>query len=142
MGQEELARAFFSAVEGGNWEEVSTLLSDDFTFHGPPADPCNREVWMDLQRAVIAAFPDWRYNIIEMQENEDHLQVTLHITGSHTNDLVLPFHSLSAIPATNIKLSLPQETAVVTFNEGKINCLKVHETPHGGVQGILDQLKG
>lgn len=141
MGHVEQATEFFQAIESQDWSKVTSITSEDFCFVGPTPSPFNKEVWLDFQKAVQKAFPDWAFNLTEVEEQGDEVRVTVQITGTHKEDLVLPIHSIKALPATGLAVALPEEHAFLSFKDGKISKLVIEGAAHGGLVGILEQLE-
>ena len=137
MGNTELARSFFTLVEKKNWEKLSKITHNDFIFWGPMSQSLNKERYFEMQEAVQKAFPDWSYNVSNITEEENCLVIAVHITATHTEELTLPIKGSITIPATNIKIELPIEKAVMTFKEGKIFEINVEETSYTGVSHLF-----
>src|SRR5207248_6764420 len=90
------------------------------------------------QSAFQRAFPDWKFNLHEAEEQGDIVTGAVQITGTHTQDLVLP--GMPPIPATHKKVSLPEEHLVFTFKGDRIASLASDNVPGGGVAGVLQQI--
>lgn len=140
MDKIEQAISFFQSIEEKDWSKLRQLLSDDFLYYGPMPDPFNKEEWLAFQMAVQTAFPDWSYNLKKVELNNDSVEIIVHITGTHLNELKLPMDDLKAVPASGIKIDMPEERATLKFKFEKISELKVHGTFHGGLPGLLTQL--
>ncbi len=84
------------------------------------------------------AFPDWSFNLGSLEEQGDKVLATVHITGTHTRDLLVP--GLPPVPATNKRVSLPEEHLEFTFHGDKIASLSSDNVPGGGVPGVLQQI--
>lgn len=140
MDRVEQVVNFFRAIESEDWETLEEMLDDNFRYVGIFPGSFDKDVWLQFQRAVQHAFADWSYNLKQVEEKEDGVHVTVHITATHTNDLILPLENMQPLYATNAKIKMPEEHAIVKFENGKIIELRVEETPHGGLPGLLEQL--
>lgn len=136
----DVVREFVEALESGDLESAAEHMADDFVYVGPVPMPLGKTRFLDLQRGILAAFPDWSHNLGEMQEEGGVIRVTAEFTGTHTGDLVLPIPDLPVIPATGRAVSLPAETQLYTVRGGKVAGLFVLLVPGGGFQGMYRQL--
>ena len=141
MDQEQLTKDFFSYIEKAQWDKVDSMMDENFSFSGATPFPVGKGIWLSYQQAVLKAFPDWAYNIQEISKEGESVSVKVHITGTHTNELHLPLHSVLPITATGIKIELPDEKSVLTFKEGKVLEIRVELSDNGGITGIMNQLK-
>ena len=136
----EITRALFAALESGDKDTALSYLSDDFVFSGPVPEPIGREQWMGLQGRLSAAFPDWSYNLSDVQVRGDVARTTHQIAGTHTIDLDLSAMGLPVVPATGKAIKLPLEHADLTFEGGKVVRLHADASADGGLPGIMQQL--
>jgi predicted ester cyclase len=138
MSKTETVKAFSSAIEWKDFEKAASYLSDDFAMSGPTPQPVGKNEFIVLQSAFIRAFPDWSFNVHEMQEQGEKVTAAVQITGTHTEDLVLS--GMPPIPATGKKVSLPEEHLEFTFKGDQIASLASDNVPGGGVPGVLQQI--
>ncbi|HLH62059.1 MAG TPA: nuclear transport factor 2 family protein [Ktedonobacteraceae bacterium] len=138
MSKTQTVEAFSEAMEARDWDKVATYLSDDFTLSGPTPQPVGKNEFIAIQSAFMNAFPDWSFNLGSLEEQGDKVLATVHITGTHTRDLLVP--GLPPVPATNKRVSLPEEHLEFTFHGDKIASLSSDNVPGGGVPGVLQQI--
>lgn len=136
----EITRALFAALESGEWDTAANYLSDDFVFSGPVPEPISGEQWVGLSRLLKAAFPDWSYNLTDVQVTGNVARTTHQISGTHTGDLDLSPLGLPVVPATGKAIQLPEEHADLTFEGDKVVRLHADVPADSGVPGILKQL--
>ncbi|MEX1012103.1 MAG: nuclear transport factor 2 family protein [Waddliaceae bacterium] len=132
---------FFKYIEEKDFDKLSKLLSSDFKYYGPVPDSFDQEVWLSFQKAVQHAFPDWAYNLKKIEKLSDSVEAIVQITGTHLNALALPLPNLKPIPPTGTQIRLPEEKATFKFKDGKVSEFRVHSTLHGGLPGLLGQLR-
>ena len=141
MSAAETVRAMFAAVEAGNMDKAAALVSDDFVFSGPVPEPVGKEMWVGMQGLLLAAFPDWSFNLEDVKEEGNVATTTHHITGTHTGDLDLSPMGMPTIPTTGKAIDLPVEHAEITVEGDKIVKMHVGDvSPDGGLPGILKQI--
>lgn len=131
---------FFESIEKKDWLALKEMIADDFCYYGQTPDPVTKERWLDFQIAVQTAFPDWAYNIQKVERINDAIEVTVHITGTHTHELNLPVEGFTPIPATRKQVEMPIEHALLIVKDGKIAELRVEQQLHGSLPGLLEQL--
>jgi ketosteroid isomerase-like protein len=140
MDDVECVVNFFELIEANDWFALNELISEDFKYFGFTKDPIDKKTWLEFQVAVQKAFPDWAYNIQKVEQINKAVEVTVHISGTHTGDLVLPLAGLAPIPATHRKISMPIEHALIKVDHGKIKELRIEQQFHGSLPGLLAQL--
>ena len=140
MNRVELVKAFAAALDAQDFEKAGSYLADDFVLQGPAPEPLNKQAFLAVQSAFQRAFPDWSFNSRDEIEQGETVTSIVHITGTHTRDLLVPMPGLPPIPATNKHISLPDEHLVFTFKDGKIASLSTDNTPGGGIPGVLVQI--
>ena len=138
MSKIETVNAFSSALESHDFEKAASYLSDDFTLSGPTPQPVGKNEFIAIQSAFMRAIPDWSFNNHDVQEQGEKVTGAVQITGTHTQELVVP--GMPPIPATGKKISLPEEHLEFTFKGNKIASLASDNVPGGGIPGVLQQL--
>lgn len=138
MSNLDLARKGLRAWEANDVATVTSLIADDFTLSGAVPQPLGKAEFLGFMHAMLAAFPDFKFNETLTEEGADTVICTQHTTGTHTGTLALP--GMPPVPATGKKVALPEEKQVFTFRDGKF--VKAHSdpVPGGGVMGMLAQL--
>lgn len=131
---------FFNAIETKDYHSLAEMLHPNFIYYGPMPDPFDKKTWLDFQRAVQDAFPDWSYNISKLEKKDDAVEATVHITGTHLKELILPLEGIKPILPTGIKIKMPIEHAWIKCENDKIKELKVEKQFHGGFPELLEQL--
>jgi len=140
MMKEEIVLAFFSAIESKHWEKLSDLTTSDFLFWGPMPSPLDKATYIELQKAIQHAIPDWSYHLSNMSHRENCIIVTVHISGTHTEEFTLPIPGVEPVPPTNIKFELPIEGVILTFKEDKIFDLRVEDVYYKGLKVLFEKL--
>jgi predicted ester cyclase len=140
MTKTETVKAFAAALEAREFDKAASYLTDDFIFSGPMPQPIGTREFIAVQSAFEDAFQDWSFNSHDEIEEGDKVVAAVQITGTQTRDLVLPMPGMPTIPATNKKVSLPEEHLEFTFTGDKISLLTSDNVPGGGVPGVLQQI--
>lgn len=140
MTKTETIKSFSAALEAREFEKAASYLTDDFVFKGPVPMPVGKQEFIAIQRAFESAFEDWSFNSHNEVEQGDKVVAAVQITGTHTQDLVLPMPGMPTIPATHKKISLPEEHLEFTFKGDKVTSLTSDNVSGGGVPGVLQQI--
>jgi predicted ester cyclase len=138
MSNTEFVQAGMKAWEANDADTLSPLVAEDFTMTGPTPQPLGKAEFIGFMHILLAAFPDFAFNVSHYEENGETVVALSHITGTHTGTLALP--GLPPIPATGKKVALPQEVQTYTVRNGKLQSLVTDARPDAGVPGILSQL--
>ncbi len=125
------------------WEQndeatLSSLVNDNFVLSGPVPQPLGKQEFIGMMKAMLTAFPDFKFNGVVAEEREETVVVKARISGTHTGTLALP--GLPPIPATGKKISLAEERQEFTLVNGKLSKLTTDSSPDAGVPGMLAQL--
>ncbi len=140
MSALDVVKGGFAALESKDWKKFEGYVADDFVFSGATPQPVGKKEFVGLQMALQAAMPDWNFNPSGFKENGDKVTVDMRITGTQTGELSLPMPGFPNVPATNKKISLPNQPGTFTVKGDKLAALEIKDVPGGGLLGILAQL--
>src|SRR5579872_975070 len=138
MSNIELVQTGMRAWEANDADTLSSLVAEDFVMTGPTPQPLDKAAFIGFMHILLAAFPDFAFNVSSFEENGDTVIAYSHITGTHSGTLALP--GFPPIPATGQKVALPQEVQAYTVKNGKLQSLNTDARPDAGIPGILSQL--
>lgn len=139
MKSKEIVEAMMRPVDEGRMEVAAGYLADDFVFSGPVPKPIGKEAWIDLQRRLLTAFPDWPFNLKKVLQG-DPVVATYQTAGSHTGELDVSLLGLPRIPAAGQADRLSAEQARCKVRGGVIVRIGIDPNPESGLPGILGQL--
>lgn len=140
MSPVETVTTLLEALESGRLDMAACYLSDDFTFNGPTPRPLDKGLFLEYAESLRRAFPDLAFNAREFREQGSTVWLTLQLTGTHMGELLLPVPGMPSAPPTGKRLSLPEEPARSTVQDGQVLSITVQPVQGGGVLGILRQL--
>lgn len=140
MNKRETVQALMDAVQKGDFENVKSMLADDFQFSGPIPEPINKEVWLEMSANLKTAFPDLDYHFKVIGAQGDVVRSTAQLNGTHNGALDLTSMNLGMIPATNKIFSTKSEKTKVTVKDGKITLWAVEPNDGAGLMEILKQI--
>jgi predicted ester cyclase len=121
-------------------EIAKSLLADGFEFSGPVPEPLDADRWIGMQKKMMAAFPDRKFNVEDLHLHGDEVHCSVQVTSTHTEVLDLSELGIPSIPATGKTVSLPREDVTFTFAGDKIASIRTSGAPGSGVAAILSQL--
>jgi predicted ester cyclase len=140
MSAADVVKAWYAANESGDLEAMAAHMSDDFVFSGPVPEPVGKDAFMALTSAMRTAFPDWSFNLSNVQEQGTVVTTTHQITGTHTGDLDLSGMGMPVVPATGKAVKLAVESPELTVENDKIVAFKAAPSPDTGVPALLKQI--
>ena len=140
MEPQEVAEAFVSAFNAGNYDESAAYLSEDFTFSGPVPEPIGAQEWIGMAKAMKAGIPDLDFHMHTSGADGNVVNTGSQLTGTHSADLDLSPLGLGVISATGKSFETPHETGSLTVEGDKIAAYHVEVAEGGGLMGILAQL--
>lgn len=138
MTNKELVQSGMKAWEANDADTLAPLVAEDFVMTGPAPQPLGKADFIGFMHVLLAALPDFAFNVSRYEENGDTVIAYSHITGTHNGTLAIP--GLPPVPPTGKKVALPQEVQTYTVKNGKLHSLVTDARPDAGVAGILAQL--
>jgi hypothetical protein len=133
-------KTFMTALQSGDLELAASLMSDDFLLGGLTPTPLTKPEFLTLQSELLAAMPDFSFNLSDVQKVDDEVQALIRITGTHTGDLSLPIYGLQAVAATGLAVALPQVGTAFQVEHHRIVGMRVESVTGGGLTGLLQQI--
>ncbi len=140
MSTVETVKALVTALQSGDLELAARLMSEDCTVSGFASEPLKREEFLALQSQLLAAMPDFSYNLGQVDAEGKNAHALITITGTNTNDLALPEFGLQTIPATGLQVALPQVPCSWRVRHEAVVKIEMDEVPGGGLTGLLQQI--
>ena len=139
MNDIDLVKSGMKSIEAGDFSHYRDLYADNMIFTGPVPKPMSRVEYIDLMRALLKAFPDFKFNATNFKQVRDHVTCNTHISGTHSGALELPTLGISAQP-TKKRFTSPEELLTLTVENGKITRIETNNVPGGGLMGVLSQI--
>ncbi len=140
MGELKTVKTFMTALQSGDMDLASSVMADSFTMTGMTPKTLNKGQFLAMQSELLAAMPDFSYNLNGEHREEDVIVGTITPTGSHTDDLALPLFGVQSIPASGIAVTLPQTGVTYSFENDLIAKMEVENISGGGLAGLLQQV--
>jgi len=140
MNKRETVQALVDAVQKGDFENVKSMLADDFQFSGPIPEPINKEAWLEMSANLKKAFPDLDYHFKVIGADGDVVRSTAQLSGTHSGSFNLTSMNLGMIPATNKTFSTKSEKIKITVKDDKIALWAVEPNDGAGLMEILKQI--
>ena len=140
MGATEIVKTFITALQSGDMEVAANYMSDDFVVHGWTPYPLDKTKFLATQSALLDAMPDFSYNLSDVHKAGDGVEALIQVTGTQTNDLILPMHGMPPFPATGLAIDLPQVKVRFVLKEHKVSEMNVETVAGGGLAGLLQQV--
>ena len=110
MTEKAVMSRFYDQVAAGNMGVIDELLVDDFVEHEASAPTPDREGVRQLFTMLGAAFPDMRFAVTHMIQEDDLVMAHGLFEGTHEGEFM-------GMPATGRRVSVPFADAV-RFRDG------------------------
>ena len=140
MNKRETVQTFMDAVQKGEFDFASSMLTDNFEFRGPIPEPINKKTWLEMSVNLKAAFPDLNYHFKVIGTDGDIVKSTTQLSGTHTGTLDLSSMSLGSTPATNIPVSVKMAKTRITVKNDMITLWVDDPVDGAGLTAVLVQL--
>jgi len=132
---------FITALQSGDIELAANGMADDFMMSGFAPNPLDKNDFLVMQSNLLAAMPDFSYNLSDAQDAEnDSVKALLQITGTQSNNLDLSSLGIQPVQATGLAVTLPQVRATYHVQNGLISSVQVESLPGSGLAGLLQQV--
>jgi len=140
MDPKATVQTLFDAIQAANFEKAKSLLTDDFMFSGPVPEPVNGPAWIAMSASLKAAFPDLNYQFKIEGVNDNVVNISAQLKGTHKGNLDLSTMGMGVIPATNKSFAATREHGKITVQGDKVKALANEPTDGAGLMAILGQL--
>jgi len=140
MSISNIALELFKYIEQGDIKKAGLLLSTDFQFSGPISEPMGKDEWLKLHEAFSQAFPNWKFNFIDVREFSNTAYIRIAPSGKHTGILNLPQLGLNNIEPTNKNFQLPMEDCQIQIENNRVISFHIDTGEHSGLKSIINQI--
>ena len=138
MNPEQLIRESLAAFNARDEEKAFGIFADDLVVNNIMPHPIGLEEFKALNMANLVAFPDWHFEIKQIQIQGDKATVTVQITGTQTGPINLP--GMPSIPPTGKKISVPDAFICTISADNMLHQMDFATPPDGGFPGTMKQL--
>jgi predicted ester cyclase len=137
----DVVKDFMKALDNKDFHKAYSYLREDFVYSANSLpQPLNRHQFIQLMESLEVAMPDWSFNFHDVHQEGMTVHVKFRITGTNTDELILPLLDLPPLPATGKKLDMPEEGFECGVRDYKIFWLTMHFATGGGIPALLKQL--
>jgi predicted ester cyclase len=130
-------RSYITGLKTHDLDRIAATVSDDLTFI-TPSKTLNKAQFLEMLRALYAAFPDWQYDHDPPEQHGSSIAVKWRQGGTHTAELRLP--GFPAVPATQRTVRIPPHHFFYKVRDEQIVEIRPDPVPGGAPQGIFDQI--
>ncbi|SRR5258708_3785201 len=138
MNPEQLIRESLGAFNARDEKKAFKDFASDLVVNGFTPQPIGLEEFKALNAANLAAFPDWHFEIKQMQAQGNKVTVTVQVSGTQKGPINLP--GMPSIAATGKKVSAPDQFTCTVGADNKLHQMDFESPPGGGFAGVLHQL--
>src|SRR5947209_7148847 len=138
MNPEQLIRESLSAFNARDESNAYNNFADDFVANNFMPQPIGLEEFKALNAANLAAFPDWHFDIKQVQVQGNKATVTVQVTGTQNGPINMP--GMPSIPASGKKVSVADKFICTIGDDNKLHQMDFASPPDGGFAGVMKQL--
>ncbi|MCB0212032.1 MAG: DUF4440 domain-containing protein [Anaerolineae bacterium] len=136
---EKTVLKFLTAWERCNLSTTAALLDNCFQMSGWTEQPLDRASFVMFQRVYNEAFPNWQFNITELERHGHDIYLTYRVRATHTGrfdpaKLGLPILSIEPTGETRV---WPITYSMITVRDEKIVRFEIDTGPGGDLNGTL-----
>jgi len=137
MNPIDIVKATIAAIETHDIETAAGYASPDLTVTDPNLPrPVGKDVFFGQMKVMLAAFPDWHYDVHAISALGDQVTVSLTAIATHTAPLQM---GAMTLPPTGKQISVPDKF-IFTVKDNLITVLQVDSPPGGGAPSMMRQL--
>ncbi|MCB0163322.1 MAG: hypothetical protein KDI79_03785 [Anaerolineae bacterium] len=139
MNIEKTVLKFLTAWERGSLSTTAALLDNHFELTGWTDQPLDRASFVMFQRIYNEAFPNWKFNVTELERHGHDLYLTCRIRATHTGRFDPSMLGLPLLPIepTGRARLWPITYSVATVRHEKIVRFEIDTGPGGDLNGTL-----
>ena len=130
-------RTYIEGLKAHNVYAIAGTVADALAFV-TVTTTLNKNQFLAMLRALYAGFPDWHYDHDAPEVRDGLIAVWWRQGGTHSGTLALP--GITSIPATGIKVVIPEQYFFYRLNDDRISEIRPDPIPGGAPRGILDQI--
>ncbi len=133
----DIVKATIAAIEAHDIAAASAYAADTLTVTDPNLPrPVGKEFFFAQMAVMLAAFPDWRYDVHAITADGERVTVELTAIATHTAPLQMGGMTL---PPTGKQVNVP-DRFIFTVQDERIVELQVDSPPDGGAPSMMRQL--
>ncbi|HVO44252.1 MAG TPA: ester cyclase [Aggregatilineales bacterium] len=138
MNAEQVIHESLAAFNARDEKKAFSNFASDLVVNHFMPQPIGLEEFIAVNRANLAAFPDWHFEIKQIQTQGDKTTVTVQVSGTHNGPLNVP--GMPPVPASGKKVSVPDRFVCTFGNDNKLHQMDFDTPPGGGFIGVMQQL--
>ncbi|MBV9711378.1 MAG: ester cyclase [Ktedonobacteraceae bacterium] len=140
MSAIDTVKTFVTALQSGDMQLAADVMAEDFKLSGLTPQELDEREFLVLQSRLLAAMPDFSYNLADVRKEGNEVRATIRVTGTQTGDLSLPMLGLEPIQATGLAVDLAQMETSYHVVDGKVASMHAVPVAGGGLPGLVQQV--
>ncbi len=127
-----------NAIDAHNLDRAAKNVSENCLVRDTSMPQAfSKAIFFDQMRAILAAFPDWKYDLESIEAEGP--KVTVIVTALATHTAALRVAGRPPIPATGKHIRVPDKF-VFTVANAQVDSLTIESPKDGGAAAMLAQL--
>ncbi|HEX4205319.1 MAG TPA: nuclear transport factor 2 family protein [Ktedonobacteraceae bacterium] len=136
----DTVKTFITALQSGDMTLAAQTCAPELVVSGLMTRPLGKNEFFAVQSELLAAMPDFSYNLSAVHQDHADIHALIHISGTHTQSLSLPSLGLRPIPPTGLAIDLPQVETLFQVENEQVLAMEMDQEAGGGLVGLLQQV--
>lgn len=139
MDNVEIVKAYFTALDSTDVEQVEQYLADDYRLVNFTAKPMDREAMLGMILSLKAALPNMKHSLSNIRVEENIVKLTVQRSGTNSGHLDLRKMGIGIVPRTQKFIIFPNGNYEFVLKDGKITTERDVSpvSPNRRMSGIL-----
>ena len=138
MTPEDIIRESLAAFNARDEAKAYAHFAADLVVNNFMPHPIGLAEFKALNAANLAAFPDWHFEIKQIQTQGNRATVSVQVSGTQNGPINFP--GMPPIPASGKKVSVADKFVCTVGNDNSLHQMDFDSPPGGGFAGVMSQL--
>lgn len=130
-------RTYIDGLKTHDLHRVASAVSEDLAFVSP-ARTLDKSQFLDMLKALYAAFPDWHYEQAAPEMREEGIAIKWRQGGTHTGTFAMT--GLDPVHATGRVVTIDEQYFFYKVRDDQIIEIRPDPVPGGAPHAILTQI--
>jgi len=120
MSNIEIVKAYYSALDSADMEQVDQYLAEDYQLVDFMQHPMDKAEMLDLVGLFRAALPNLQHSLSNIRIEDKVVKLTVQLSGTNSGHLDLRKIGIGVIPRSQKFIIFPNSNFEITIEDGKI----------------------
>lgn len=142
MGNVEIVKAYYAALDSANMEAIEQYLSESFRLVDFTPHPMDKRAVLDMMGQFKNALPNLSHSLSNISSEGNTVKLTVQLSGTNSGHLDLRSMGIGVVPRSQKFIIFPNGNFEFTIEDGKIIIVKDISpvSPNRRMSGMLKAL--